>query len=179
MNTLQDTLNTLLPDAKKLLEECIIPASRKCFEEDGEVHPYMFSVRPDGKPQIYNIPVMDDETKPAIWEALRMARRGFPIVAFISEVWMLEDRKAATENMLPDGSCKIMPRDHPLKTEAVMISLFQGKRTVNFRADIRRNPTKLEEYRVFYDSQFPGKDCGADAVQGAMVDGDPYPMEDN
>ncbi len=174
MNSITDTLGTLLPDARKLAG-VILKQSRFCFETDGEVLPCAFFVTADGQPSIVGVPELSDETKPSVWAMVAHLRRTHPITAFVSEVWVAHCDKS---NMNPDGTVKVMPRNDPNKTECIMIVLWQGKRHVSFTADITRNPTNLGEWKVMFDSEFPVKN-GITEVGGNMMKGEDYPMEAN
>lgn len=172
MNTLDDTFGTLLPDARKLMGT-ILKAATELFTEHGELTPVLFAVDEKGHANMADVPVMDDQTKPAIWEATRQLRQAYPIVAFVSEVWMAKcDKKDFNEN----GSVKVMLRDRDDKTEQAMVNLWQGERTVSFMADIKRNPNRLEPWEVMFDSDFP-KDMVS--LGGEMMKGKPFPLKGN
>lgn len=174
MNTLQDTLSTLLPDARELMK-CVMRTSEKIFAEQKEVEPVMFAIDPIGQIKVIDVPELSDETKPTVWAGLRHLRRSYPIVALISEVWMVHCPKG-DPNMLPDGRVKVMPRDHPNRFEKVSIQLWQGERSVSFMCSINRNPDSLGEWEVMFDSDYP-KDLVS--LGGAMIDGESYPLKQN
>lgn len=170
MNTLDDTINTLLPDSQKLVQ-VILKASRRFFEEDQHVAPAAFAINAEGNLDVTDITEMSDQTKPQIWSFVRQLRQSHPIVAFISEVWTA---KVDPQDVNPDGTVKVMPQDHPDKREQVLLTLWQGDRHVSFAAEIKRSPNRLDPWEVMFDSYFPkGK---IDRVEGAMMDGEDYPL---
>lgn len=178
MNTLNDTLDTLLPDARDLAWS-ILEGAVSNFERDGGVLPVAFYVDPAGRRSLIGIDELSDRTKPDVWNMLAQLREHNPIVFFISEVWMA---KCGPGNMNPDGTVKVMPRNAPNKTEHILLNLWQGGRIVSFINEIHRQPDKLEGWKVMFDSRFPehtvmGKK--ADSVGGEMMKGGRYPLEDN
>ena len=173
MNSLTDTLGTLLPDARNLAEG-VMAGARQGFNKDGQVNPCAFFVTTGGDPGIVAIPELTDSTKPSVWAMVGQLRKTHPIVAFISEVWMALCDKT---NMNPDGSLKVMPRNNPNRTECLMLVLWQGPRYISFTAEITRNPTHLGDWKVMFDSNFPGKEMTS--LGGNMMDGESYPMEAN
>lgn len=171
MNTVSDTIKTLLPDAQRLAT-MILETSREIFEgEDHEVKPMAFYVPLKGGIQVIAISELSDQTKPGVWAFVRQLRQSFPIVAFVSEVWMA---KVNPGDVNPDGSVKIMPRDHPNKIEQVMLTLWQGDRHVSFTAEIKRQPDRLEEWNIMFDSYFPQDNKSK--VEGRMMEGADYPL---
>jgi hypothetical protein len=178
MNPLAATLATLNPDARQLLE-ATLPGARQNFERDHRLYPCAFAVTLGMEPEVYAIEEMNDQTKPALWAFMARLRRTRPVAAFLSEVWMA---KCKPGDVNPDGSLKIMPRDHPDKTEWVLFSLWSGKRTVMVRAEIKRQPDLLGPWEVMWDSDYPdpgflGKK--ADSVGGEMMEGQRWQGEDN
>lgn len=180
MNTLQDTISTLLPDARHMAES-VLRVARMMFNDHHEVSPALFSFDEDGElKHLDTNKMMNDELKPTLWAAVRELRQHKPVVGFISEVWIA---KCKPEDSNPDGTVEIMPRDHPDKQEKVMFQLWQGKRSVSIIAAITRNPDNLGEWEVLFDSDFPkgsllGKK-GVASLGGAMMEGSPYPLEAN
>ena len=175
MNSLTDTLGTLMPDASWLVT-IIMECSRRGFmDEGGSLPPCAFSVSVDGTPDVHLIQTdFTDETKPAVWAMVRELRKTRPVVAFISEVWVARCDK---DGMNEDGSLKVMPRDNPNRTECLMLVLWQGPRHISITAEITRNPTHLGEWEVMFDSNFPVGEITS--LGGNMMDGESYPMEAN
>lgn len=173
MNTLQDTLSTLSDDAAGLAN-AVMETSRKIFDDHGEVSPGIFAMpwnSTGGEDmKIFDVPSLDDKSKPAIWAGLRKMRQVYPVVAFVSEVWTIEG-EAAKQGL------KVMPRDHPDKKERVMLQMWAGSRAITFSCDIKRNPSSLGEWRVFFDSMFPPD--GKAILEGAMMEGENNPTENN
>lgn len=180
MNTIQDTINTLLPDAK-MLAETILEHVSKEFPREYDLSPAIL-IHTGDKVEVIEVgPLVNDNDKPFLWKMVAQIRASYPIVAIATEVWMAHCKP---EDVNPDGRVKIMPRDNPNKLEKVLVNLWQGERTVTFTADITRSPEKsLGEWEVMFDSQFPGGTVmgkkGADSLGGAMMAGKPFPMEAN
>ena len=87
MNSLTDTLGTLLPDARNLAEG-VMAGARQGLNESGQIAPCAFAVTTGGVPEIYAIGRdFDDKTKPEVWAMVRWLRKTRPVVAFVSEVW--------------------------------------------------------------------------------------------
>ena len=176
MNSLIDTLSTLTPDGRRLTE-AILETSRKNFEADGHLVPVAFSLPLGGENvAVFTIDRFDDETKPMVWGQIRILRETHPIVLFLSEVWTVEAGKDKLLDFInPDGTCKVMPRNHPDRKECVLLQLWEGRRAVTFKADITRKPTVLGEWEVFFDSAFTTGHKATD-VTGAMMEGGHYPL---
>jgi len=172
MNTLEDTLNTLPPSPQELARH-VIEFSSEEMSGTGKIKPVLFAEKPDGKRASFDVSAwMSDESKQVLWEGVRAARRSCPVVGLITEVWLSEckDRKW-------DG---VMPRDRADRKEAALFNLWQGRRVVTLIADILRDPSRLGEWRVLFDSDFPGKGKDkAEAVTGDMMEGQPYAGEGN
>ena len=168
------TLDTLLPDARKLVRT-ITASATDSFAEDGKLFPNAFTVDPTGRINVIMVDQLDDQTKPQVWAMVASLREHMPIVAFISEVWMAGCKPA---DMNPDGSVKVMPRDRPDRIEQARIVLWQGPRYVAFLAEIKRQPNQLSEWRVMMDSDFPVMRKGEpDRLGGAMMKGGHYPLD--
>ena len=172
MNTIDDTIATLLPDAQKLLH-LIMKASAEMFAQDQQLQPCAFAVNAGGHIEALQVPELSDNTKPAVWAFVGFLRRTHPIVAFISEVWLAH----CGPEEVKDGKVKVRPRDRPDRSEQSMITLWQGDRHVALLADIKRQPDHLEPYRVMFDSAFPQDKITS--LGGAMMDGQSYPLNLN
>lgn len=159
MKTLEDTLNTMGNAAHALFDTL----SQKCSElfcEDGIVPPGIFCCgESKDSLQVYDSPVIDDASRPLIWEILRQIRSRNLVTVFVSEVWMSEGKK---------GTPVIRPSQNPERKEKLMIYVWEHKRLIIFLADINREPARLGDWRVFHDSWFAGKDC---RVEGGIVQG--------
>lgn len=178
MNTLNDTLATLNEDARDLTR-AILESARKNFEDDGRLLPMAFYLPAQGKPVIVTFDRIDDETKPRCWDLIRQFRETHPVVLFLTEAWMVRAKdKKPLDFLNPDGTCKIMPRDHPDREENVTVNLWAGPRTITFMAGITRNPTALGPWDTLYDSDFP-KSHAATKVEGALMDGGHFPSQAN
>lgn len=172
MNSLDDTLNSMEPESSAVAKT-IMEGSRHFFNKYGKVLPAMFAMPLFGdKLMIEDVAVLDDDTKPIVWDKLRLWRKTHPVVAFVSEVWMSQYKA----RKLPPGPLP-MPRDDPQKTEKVMIQLWIASRKVTIFAEITRNPDKLGEWEALFDSFFH-KD-GIDALGGAMMEGEPNTIGSN
>lgn len=167
MSRLTDTISTLTKDAQKLAES-IMHHSVEMFDQEKHVSPAAFCIQPfSGKLEVVDIPVLDDNTRPAIWAALDEMRAHYPVVGFVSEVWMVEykqpkevkKRTGMTEDDL-ESFCQTQPRpsDHPDRIEKLMFNMWMGQRTVMFCAPITRDPPKVGDWEVFFDSNFPKGD---------------------
>ena len=172
MNTLEDTLNTLTPDAQKLTR-MVLSASREFMAADGNLEPILFVVNQAGLKDCFPLGnMMDLENKPALWAGVRQLRRACPVVGMVTEVWMAECKGRQW-----DG---VMPRDREDRKEMAMFHLWQGSRSVTFAADIQRTPNSLAPWKIMFDSHFPKTGMsGANRVEGAMMDGEPYAGEGN
>lgn len=170
MNTIQDTLSTLMPGGRALAE-IIMEEAREMFKNIGKVNPAMFAYTGGReKPfQIEDIEILDDDTKPIVWAKLRRWREQYLIVAFVAEVWMAQQKGKEW-----DG---VMPRDNPNKTEHVLVHIWQGSRVISFCSDITRNPSAMGEWKVVFDSLFT-KDKNS-KLEGAMMEGNSCRMETN
>jgi hypothetical protein len=168
----------MTPDGRKL-SQAILESARGNFERDGYLNPMAFSL-PLGESvvNIFTIDRFDDETKPMVWGQVRILRETNPVVLFLSEVWTVQASKDKPLDFInPDGTCKVMPRDHPDRKELVMLQLWEGPRAVTFCAPITRKPTALGPWEVFYDSDFPVHK--ATDVTGAMMEGGSYPLKNS
>jgi hypothetical protein len=176
MNQLADTLATLRPEARDLVRGVIGIWTDEYFQKEKEACPTLFFIDDQGT-KVIPVPneMMSDEKKPTLWSAIAQMRRAFLSVAFISEVWMA---KCGKEDLNADGTVKVMPQDNPNKTEWIMLNLWEGRRNITFHAEITRNPTKLGEWGVLFDSAFPKKG-GPDSLGGRMMDGEPCALEGN
>lgn len=175
MNTLEDTMATLQPSAREMAK-MVMDACDEWFAKEGKIAPGVFAIPFSGEDVVcQEIPVIDEKTKPVVWAAIRALRRTNPVVGFASEVWMAH---CGPENLNPDGSVKVMPRDDPNRKEKVALAIWQGTRHVMIFADIERNPDGLGEWKVIFDSHFKTKNAHTE-VGGALAAGDPHPIEEN
>lgn len=149
----EDTMATLDENARGLVDTAMVGA-RESFDKDWEVNSFLLVIPEQGELKVYPMLHSNDEEKAERWEFMRKQRANNPHVVLISEVWMAMCKK---DDMNPDGSVKVMPRNHPNKVEKVMVNLWSGERSVIFAADITRNPNHLGEWRTWYDSSFHKK----------------------
>ena len=183
-NDFQATLATLKPHVRKGVE-AVLGSARRIFDGDPErgCAPMALAILPGtDKFGVIGFGQFDDQTKPTVWAMVRKLRRECPTVAFVSEAWMSHPKKGDTNYDYDPVTqmCKMMPRDDPNRTEAVMLHLWEGIRVVSFKATITRHPDKLGEWEVLYDSFFPGNDGSSPArAEGAMMDGEPCAQEGN
>lgn len=174
MNTLEDTMNTLSPDARNMAKN-VLESATEMFARDGNLFPMAFTIKVGSpEPDIFYVGTLDDDTKPAVWNWLAHMRRTNPVVGFITEAWVVIAKDKTMKAW--DG---IMPRDHPDRVEKALFQLWDKKRLISFVADIKHNPDALTPWEVMYDSHFIKPNCkGVDGYEGAMVEGGTY-EEDN
>ena len=163
----QDTMGTL-PIMAQGLVNAAINGSKQFFESYQEVTPAILSTTEQGEISVYLVQYSNDAEKQLQWSFLRLVRRSCPNVVLVSEVW------ASSYKGKKDTDISNLPRPSrdPERKEFVMVSLWSGKRSVVFGAEITRNPDKLGEFCVISDSMFPGEK-GED-LQGELTKGTPY-----
>lgn len=158
---LHEVLLTIDEDARKMVE-AMMDGARKFFA-DGDVPSAVTALDPKGIPHVYPIIHHNDMEKYCMWAFIRYLRETHPIVSMVSEIWVSHCK--GDENPYK----KMKPSQDPNRQEMVMITLWQGTRTVWFAADITRNPDKLGEFTVRFDTTEDG--CH---VEGELAKGEPY-----
>lgn len=172
MNTLQDTINTLSPGAKAIIEVAMMGA-RNMFKNKGDVIPGLFVVPLDhNQATIEDVSVDDSE---ALYARIRKLREENPTVGFISEAWIAKCDKSIKS--IEDLT--MMPSQMPNRQEAVMLTIWDCERTLLILAKIHRNPNKLDEWKVTYDSMFPQSGHDKQGLQGNLAEGKSFSMTKN
>lgn len=175
MNTIDDTLSTLGPDAREMAELVMDVASRM-FADFGEIQPACFTPDHNGPEGAFRLSTtvldkfMNPDWKPFVWDLVRIHRQQHRVVGVCTEVWIAQFKGKEWDGKTP-------PSQQPNREEMANFVLWEGKRTITFMAKIMREPNKLGEWKVFFDSQFPSPDCSE--LGGAMMEGEPPPSEGN
>lgn len=174
MNTIEDTLNTLGPNARKLVKVALETA-RQCFNESGEAKPVILTLPERGQPQVYDACHANDDEKAVVWSFLRMLRTVNPTVVLVNEAWMSHHKKG---DALPGEEGYVRPKDDPQREEYVMVNVYDGARMLSFKAQITRHPDHLAEWVCYYDSDFPDQH-EAKGMGGELFRGDHYQKNNN
>ena len=161
-----DTIATLDKVSAAVLNTAL-EGAKHCFAKEGECIPVIIAVPEHGDPHVFKAAHRNDQEKEIVWAQLRMLRATHPVVALVNEIWMAKAPPGCDENHLP------RPSECDDREEAVMISLWIGKRTIVIKADIHRNPNSLGEFETFSDPMFPVPGM-CDSMKGALMDGEPY-----
>jgi len=159
---LSDVLLTVSEEARKSVE-AMIDGARHFWEQKQEIPPAVSVVSPDGEPNVFPAIHRNDVEKACVWAFIRFLRATHPVVLLISEIWASEVKKEE------DVKSRPRPSEDPNRTELVMITLWEGDRTLWISADINRNPDTLGEFLVRMDTADEG--C---TVTGALAEGESY-----
>lgn len=145
--------------------EAMIDGARKFFAEGGDVPSAVSCVTESGEPHVYPAHHRNDVEKQCVWAFVRFLRETHPVVVLISEIWQssYQGKKGMDAKKLP------RPSEDPNHTEAVLITLWAGKRTIWISAPITRHPNHLGEFMVKFDTDDEG--CH---VEGELAKGKPY-----
>lgn len=166
MKPAKEVLGTLSP-LGGMVATALMSTIETCFMVNGEIKPAMHGHDYSGKAEVITGFELSDRTRPQIWARLRQMRKKRAVTAFIAEVWMAHYKGKPG----PEEPGFVRPSEDPDRKEQMMITLWDGQRTVSFYCDIKRNPDSLGEWMVMYDSFFP--EAGqATSLGGAMVEGE-------
>jgi hypothetical protein len=106
--------------------EVVLNGALENFLQSGYVSPILLAVRPDDTMMFLSCgPLMEDKDKLA--EVIEDARMHLPLVAFVTESWMVKGKDLS-----------VQPKDHPDREEVVMAVFYQGMKSKVVLAKIHR-----------------------------------------
>jgi hypothetical protein len=136
-----------LPAEATALTRWATNVGRKEFKQYGRVTPVILFIK-DKNVGVMPIPTLAPAMKDKVAAIIANLRQDCEAVIFMFESWV---SSYPLGTPLADTR---LPRDDPNRTEAVMANLHvRGGVNLTFRADIKRNPTKLKDFRVMLDSR--------------------------
>lgn len=175
---MQDTIATLRPESASLVE-LIKKGSKDMFGKSGKVAPCYFFLGEDGQVSVQEVTFRNDEEKDLVANKMRLIRQSVTIAAFVTEAWMGSYAKETSMEDINSGNYT-RPSKLPGRKEVVLITLWEGKRTVVFYAEIMRKPKDaLSAWYTMIDSNFPLGPEGKGEIEGRMVDGHAKALDDN
>ena len=163
---LSELFLTLSEDVGKLIE-AMIEGANNLFNDSGEVPPAICTYADGCKPQVFPAKHRNDMEKSIVWAFLRFLRETHPVVILVSEIWASKCDKGK------DPYKQTRPSDDPNHTEMVMLSVWDGERTIMIAGDITRNPNTLGEFKVRSDSN-----DGECHLEGELAKGKPFKRKD-